>query len=161
MVKFALLRYLSEVSIKSFVVLIIGNSKSFHLGAQGTFKVSRCRRSVVSKVSGFPEVPCLDGHECRRARVRVRVCECVRVRERGPQSRLACLAESRTRTRNGNAKRAQRPHRQHRKGAQRRPPHTHSQTLGQTLSPEASQAPHHRRGSIDGRPRVVVGDGLH
>ena len=27
-----------RVSTKSFVVLIIGNSKSFHLGAQGTFK---------------------------------------------------------------------------------------------------------------------------
>jgi len=30
---------------------------------------------------------CLEGHECRRARVRV--CECVRVRERRLQSRLA------------------------------------------------------------------------
>jgi len=75
-----------------------------------------------------PEILCLKGHECRRARVRVQVCECVRVRERRPQSRLAWLAESRTRTRNGNAKRAQRPHRQHRKGAQRRPPHTQSDT---------------------------------
>jgi len=28
-----------RVLTKSFVVLIIGNSKSFHLGAQGTFKV--------------------------------------------------------------------------------------------------------------------------
>jgi len=37
MVKFALLRYLSEFRLKSFIVLIIGNSKSFHLGAQGTF----------------------------------------------------------------------------------------------------------------------------
>jgi len=27
-----------RVSTQSFVVLIIGNSKSFHLGAQGTFK---------------------------------------------------------------------------------------------------------------------------
>ena len=27
-----------RVLTKSFVVLIIGNSKSFHLGAQGTFK---------------------------------------------------------------------------------------------------------------------------
>jgi len=27
-----------RVSTKSFVVLIIGNSKSFHLGAQSTFK---------------------------------------------------------------------------------------------------------------------------
>jgi len=27
-----------RVSTKSFVVLIIGNSKSFHLGTQGTFK---------------------------------------------------------------------------------------------------------------------------
>ena len=27
-----------RVSTESFVVLIIGNSKSFHLGAQGTFK---------------------------------------------------------------------------------------------------------------------------
>ena len=59
------------------------------------------------------------------------LCECVRVRERRPQSRLACLAESRTRTQNGNAQRqrAQRPHQQHRKGAQRRPPPTHSQTV--------------------------------
>jgi len=37
MVKFALLRYLSEIRLRVFVVLIIGNSKSFHLGAQGTF----------------------------------------------------------------------------------------------------------------------------
>ena len=28
-----------RVSTKSFVILIIGNSKSFHLGVQGTFKV--------------------------------------------------------------------------------------------------------------------------
>ena len=42
MVKFALLRYLipERVSTKSFVVLIIGNSKSFHLGAQGTFNTT-------------------------------------------------------------------------------------------------------------------------
>jgi len=38
--KFALLRYLSEVSTKNFVGLIIENSKSNHLGAQGTFKGS-------------------------------------------------------------------------------------------------------------------------
>ena len=38
MVTFAVLRYLSEFRLKSFVVLIIENSKSFHLGAQGTVK---------------------------------------------------------------------------------------------------------------------------
>jgi len=39
--QFALLRYLSEFQlIKGFVVLILGNSKSNHLGAQGTFKGS-------------------------------------------------------------------------------------------------------------------------
>ena len=31
-----------RVSTKSFVVLIIGNSKSFHLGAQGTFNPDPC-----------------------------------------------------------------------------------------------------------------------
>jgi len=36
--KFALLRYLSEFSTKSFVVLITENSKWNHLGAQGKFK---------------------------------------------------------------------------------------------------------------------------
>ena len=36
MVKFALLMYMSKFR-QSFVVLIIGNSKSFHLGAQSTF----------------------------------------------------------------------------------------------------------------------------
>ena len=40
MVKFALLRYLSEFLTKSFVGLIIGNSKSFHLGAQSTFNMT-------------------------------------------------------------------------------------------------------------------------
>jgi len=34
--KFALLVYMSEVSTKSFVVLIRGSSKLNHLGAQGT-----------------------------------------------------------------------------------------------------------------------------
>jgi len=40
MVEFALLRYLSEfrLTTESFVVLIMGNSKSNHLGVQGTFK---------------------------------------------------------------------------------------------------------------------------
>jgi len=37
MVKFALLRYLSEFRLRVTIVLIIGNSKSNHLGAQGTF----------------------------------------------------------------------------------------------------------------------------
>jgi len=37
-IRFAQVR--ERVSTKSFVVLIIGNSKSFHLGAQGTFKGS-------------------------------------------------------------------------------------------------------------------------
>jgi len=46
MVKFALLMYMSEFrlrvsSFKSFVVLIRGNSKSFHLGVQSTFN-PRC-----------------------------------------------------------------------------------------------------------------------
>ena len=36
-----MLRYLSEFRLKRYVVLIIGNSKSFHLGAQGTFKSNR------------------------------------------------------------------------------------------------------------------------
>jgi len=41
--KFALLMYIvhERVSTKSFVVLIIGNSKSNHLGAQGTFTPTR------------------------------------------------------------------------------------------------------------------------
>jgi len=37
MVKFALRRYLSESRTTSVIVWIIGNSKSNHLGAQGTF----------------------------------------------------------------------------------------------------------------------------
>jgi len=32
-----------RVSTKSFVVLILGNSKSFHLGAQGTFNPQNCQ----------------------------------------------------------------------------------------------------------------------
>jgi len=36
--KFDLLMYINEFRLKSFVVLIIGNSMSIHLGAQGTFK---------------------------------------------------------------------------------------------------------------------------
>jgi len=41
--KFALLRYLipERVSTKGFVVLIIGNSRSNHSGAQGTFNEDR------------------------------------------------------------------------------------------------------------------------
>jgi len=37
--KLALLRYLGEVSAKRFVVLSVENSKSNHLGAQGTFNL--------------------------------------------------------------------------------------------------------------------------
>jgi len=40
--KFALLRYLSEFLTKGFVVLSIANSKSKHLGAQGTFNLREC-----------------------------------------------------------------------------------------------------------------------
>jgi len=36
--KFALLMYMSEFRLRVVVVLMIGNSKSNHLGAQGTFK---------------------------------------------------------------------------------------------------------------------------
>jgi len=36
-----------RVSTKSFVVLMIGNSKSNHVGAQGTFKYRRLRRRGV------------------------------------------------------------------------------------------------------------------
>jgi len=38
MVKIRFAQVPERVSTKSFVVLIIGNSKSFHLGAQDTFK---------------------------------------------------------------------------------------------------------------------------
>ena len=43
---------MSEFFNKSFVVLIIGNSKSFHLGAQGTFKVKHYL--VKAKPSLYP-----------------------------------------------------------------------------------------------------------
>jgi len=80
---------------------------------------------------------CLKGRECRRVRVRVRVNESERVRERRPQSRQTCLAEPRSRTRNVNAQRPKRPHRQHRKGAkpEATPTHTvrHAPTAKQTL----------------------------
>jgi len=39
MSKSALLRYLGDFRLKSFVILIQGNSKSNHLGAQGTFNL--------------------------------------------------------------------------------------------------------------------------
>jgi len=40
---FALLRYLSEFRLRVFVVLIIGNSRTNHVGAQGTFQTNRTR----------------------------------------------------------------------------------------------------------------------
>jgi len=60
MVKFALLRYLRRVSTQSFVVLIIGNSKSNHLGAQGIFNLTTmfpvsCAAAFASALSSTPE----------------------------------------------------------------------------------------------------------
>jgi len=52
--KFALLRYLSEFRL-SFVVLIIGNSKSNHLDSQGTFNTPLSFRSQVRRTARSDE----------------------------------------------------------------------------------------------------------
>jgi len=44
-----------RVSTKSFVILIIGNSKSFHLGAQGTFNPFRRERQRSVLCGACPE----------------------------------------------------------------------------------------------------------
>jgi len=49
-----------RVSTKSFVVLIIGNSKSFHLGAQGTFNLTLSPepdRVTITAASGVLVLP--------------------------------------------------------------------------------------------------------
>jgi len=52
MVKFALLMYMCEFRLRVFVVFVIGNSESNHLGAQGTFKEFGIRAKGGLRVKG-------------------------------------------------------------------------------------------------------------
>jgi len=59
MSKFDLLRHVSEFRLKSSVVLIIGNSKSNHLGAQGTFNLEHVRIHVIYRVNQAEYAICI------------------------------------------------------------------------------------------------------